>query len=185
MKRVALAVAAIVGVAACGGDPAAETREPSTSTISSVPTTIEPPTTTMPIADLDINGGVDGAVAYAPGPWVDGGEDAVISGVLSLDGNCLYVGDLPAGARNTVIWPYTTRWQDDPPAVVQHDGSTIEVGQRVDAGGGYGDVDSLIERGYSEALTRRLDQCAEGELAWIQELSEVPGERTSSGQVLR
>ena len=102
MKRLALfAVVVIVGVAACGSDPASETgaRSPSVpsltddtevETTSSVPSTIDlpqttsdPPATTAQTVERD-PGGVDGPVIYAAEPVHGGGEDALAEGELRL-----------------------------------------------------------------------------------------------------
>ncbi len=105
---------------------------PSTSTATIVATTTVAPET-LPRSDDPSQGGVDGPVIYiAP---ADMAEGALMTGVLGLEDGCLFVGE--GVGRATVAWPFGTRWQADPPAVIGPTGFAVEVGQSPAAGDGY------------------------------------------------
>lgn len=75
---------------------------------------------------------------FVPGPPADEGEDAMIEGVLTRDGDCLFVGDGAPGTRFAVLWPYGTSWDEGAQEVVAADGTRIPLGATLSAGGGYG-----------------------------------------------
>ncbi|MEM9562384.1 MAG: hypothetical protein AAGA93_07215 [Actinomycetota bacterium] len=90
--------------------------------------------------------GVDGPVVHSGFSFAAGGEDALIEGVVSLDGDCLYLGhpDLP-GIRYPAVWPHGTGWQDEPPGVVLPGGDVALLGARVSGGGGFHSEHRRIE----------------------------------------
>jgi hypothetical protein len=80
-------------------------------------------------------GGVDGPVIFASPQ--DGGEDAMMSGVLARDGACLYL-EYTSGAasgRTAVIWSSGTSW-DAAKSRVIGGGLDVAVGELISAGGG-------------------------------------------------
>lgn len=113
---------------------------------------------------LDSAGGVDGPVMYTPGPPAEGGEDALIEGALTRDGDCLFIGPSEPGQRFAALWPFGTAWDASTNEVVLRDGVRIPLGAIVSAGGGYGSPEGLshLLAGSAE-LTARAAACAEGE----------------------
>lgn len=88
-------------------------------------------------AGLDADGGVDGPIAYGAHRTDDGGEEALLEGVLAFDEDgCVRVDDV------VLLWPFGTRWQAEPPAVLA-DGLVLVEGARIAAGGGFHDVDDV------------------------------------------
>lgn len=157
-------VAASVG---CGESEPDDAGAPSSTTQSADST--EPAVATS--QGSDFAGGVDGPVMFAPGPATEGGDDALIEGVLVLDGDCLFVGDGAPGARFAVVWPFGTTWDADAEEVVGPDGIRIPLGSTLSAGGGYGSPETLEHLLDDDALAERADACAEGEfreLAYVQ-----------------
>lgn len=109
--------------------------------------------TTDDLAGLDPTGGVDGLVAYGARPTDEGGEDALLEGELVVgDDGCLRVGD------SVVLWPFGARWQPEPPAVLVDDLALV-AGDRIAAGGGYHDVDSVGWWTENPEVTEYLRDC--------------------------
>lgn len=138
---------------------------------STVPTTDGADSSVDTSLAPDFAGGVDGPVMFVPGPPTDGGEDALIEGVLVRDGDCLFVGDGAPGTRFAVLWPFGTAWDEDAQEVVTADGTRIPLGSTLSAGGGYGSPEMLQHLRDDDALRERADACAEGEfreLAYVQ-----------------
>jgi len=112
-----------------------------------------------------VAGGVDGPLIYSDGS-LDEGEDAIVIGVVDVDGDCLYLNaaDDPTdpSLRVPVVWPDGTQWQDDPAGVVLTNGDTALVGDVVTGAGGYhqpGDVARLAGLQGAELAA----ECADGE----------------------
>ena len=82
--------------------------------------------------------GLDGPVVYSGFSFAAGGEDALIEGVLMLDGDCLYIDspDVP-GARYPAVWPHGTKWQEEPTGIILPGGEIALLGAWVSGGGGY------------------------------------------------
>lgn len=81
---------------------------------------------------------VDGPVMRYPDSSGSGdGMDALVSGVLVLDGDCLYVARDGERRGYPVLWPSGTTWNDDAQAVVTPAGEMLPVGDEVAGGGGY------------------------------------------------
>jgi hypothetical protein len=115
-------------------------------------------------------GGVDGPVMFVPGPPTEGGEDALIEGVLVRDGDCLFVGDGAPGTRFAALWPFGTAWDEVAQEVVTASGTRIPVGSTFSAGGGYGSPEMLHHLLDGDVLKARANACAEGE---FRELAHV------------
>ena len=102
------------------------------------------------------SGGVDGPVIVsAPS---NNGEDAEISGTISLEGECLYVN--LDDVRFPVVWPNGSRWEEEAQSIVLPGGVVVEPGDFVEGGGGYHQPDRVgVTAGpEAEALAQ---QCAE------------------------
>ncbi len=82
--------------------------------------------------------GVDGPVIHSGFSFGGDGDDAEVTGALSLDGPCLYIEhpDLPE-IRYPVVWPKGTGWQAEPAGVTLPGGAVALLGQVVYGGGGY------------------------------------------------
>lgn len=179
---VVIATALVVGVG-CGreGNDAADVQ--SASATGSSPEAA-PSSESQPPSDF--RGGVDGPVMFAPGPSTDGGEDALIEGVLVRDGDCLFVGTAEPGDRFAALWPFGTSWDDDAEAVVTSGGDVIPVGSIVSAGGGYPYAEKVQQLSATDAFVDRVEHCAEGqfrELAHIQHTITVQATTASEPRV--
>ncbi len=97
------------------------------------------------------------------------GMDAVVSGVLEIEGECLYAARDEIGERYPVLWPSGTRWDADAQTVVTPAGATLVAGDEVDGGGGYlyiGDIERLAGGDAAELAQRCLDNTY-GEIAVV------------------
>lgn len=105
--------------------------------------------------------GVDGPVIHSGFAFAAGGEDALIEGVVTLDGDCLYIEflDMP-GVRYPAVWPHGTSWQDKPAGVVLPGGEVALLGTRVSGGGGYHSERSRIETLTNHDGTELALRCA-------------------------
>jgi hypothetical protein len=102
---------------------------------------------------LDPAGGVDGPIAYGARPADDGGEDALLEGVLAFDDDgCVRVGD------SVLLWRFGARWQSEPPAVLV-DGLVLAAGDRIAAGGGFHDIANLTWWTESDEVAEYLRNC--------------------------
>ncbi|RLE21406.1 MAG: hypothetical protein DRJ50_09275 [Actinobacteria bacterium] len=178
MKRLGLAVAAILGLAACNGDSTSQTLETSAipsataeqdedasnddvSTASPASNPAAPMMTEGPSVGLDPAGGTDGPVMYwAEVDW-DESESAEIVGRLDLAGDCLYV--TAEWGRYPVLWQYGTRWQEDPAAVVLPDGVKVQLGAEILSGGGYHSSNQLSQFTESDDVAAAAERCADNE----------------------
>ena len=106
--------------------------------------------------------GVDGPVIHSGFSFGSGGEDALIEGVLALEGDCLYIEfpDLP-GARYPTVWPHGTGWQDDPAGVILPGGEPALLGTGVSGGGGFHSERSRIESVTDREGAELAMRCAE------------------------
>ncbi len=164
MRALVVGLALAAAGASCGGSDPDDATAPSSTTQSTGGS--EPASS----QDSDFAGGVDGPVMFAPGPPTEGGEDALIEGVLVLDGDCLFVGDGAPGTRFALLWPFGTTWDADAQEVVGRDGTRMAIGSMLSAGGGYGSPEALRHLLDDDALAERADACAEGE---FRELAHV------------
>ena len=76
----------------------------------------------------------------------DGFDDAEAGGVLELVDNCLLVNGDP------VVWPPSSSWQDEPPAVRLGNGIVLEVGDDFRTSGGWNEISSVAEAYGSKAV---------------------------------
>jgi hypothetical protein len=65
------------------------------------------------------------------------GMAAEVSGVLQLEGPCLYAVSGTPGERYPVLWPAGTRWDEVHKSVVPPSGEPMPIGSRVYGCGGY------------------------------------------------
>lgn len=135
-------------------DPTAE-AEPAPA--SSAPTTTTETMAPQPDAG---EGNVDGPVVRHSLPFALDGDSAEVGGTLMLRDGCLvfaYPGDGP-DSQLPIVWPATTRWDDERSEVVLPTGDRVGIGDSVVGGGGYhsaGWLDSL-----DDDATELLTACA-------------------------
>ena len=70
---------------------------------------------------------------------------AMVGGVVSIDGPCVYLVNSVSDARHVVVWPAGTRWESRRAEIVLPDGQRIVDGATIDGGGGYYSVDNVPE----------------------------------------
>jgi hypothetical protein len=105
-------------------------------------------------------GGVDGPVVE--GNRRSGGEDAGVSGEVTIEGECVYLLQSEIDTRYPVIWPHGTQWDSDQSAVVLPDGTRVTEGDEVSGSGGYHDRDSLSEYTTSDGVAS-VSSCVDNE----------------------
>jgi hypothetical protein len=168
MRIVVFGLALIAASGGCGDSDPEEARTASSASTAQTTTGSESSATTSITPDFP--GGIDGPVMFAPGPPMEGGQDALIEGVLVRDGDCLFVGDRAPGTRYAILWPFGTAWDDDAQEVIAPDGTRIPLGSILSAGGGYRSPETLQRLLDANALAERANACAEGE---FRELAHV------------
>ena len=114
----------------------------------------------MASAGLDRAGGVDGPVMYWQQTDRQESEAAEVRGSLVLEGDCLYI--TAEFGRFPVLWPFGTRWQPAPAAVILPDGTAIEIGEDFSGGGGYHSPETLQGFTGSDTVAELAARCAEG-----------------------
>lgn len=128
-------VAVAFALAGCGGD-ALSTRAdepPPTGTADDARSDVTeaPPTAAAAPDRLD--------VAWRVG--VDRDLDALVTGTLLHEGECLLLLAPEATTPRPIIWPSGTSWNHDAQQVVMADGTALEIGSFVEGGGGGGSFD--------------------------------------------
>lgn len=108
--------------------------------------------------DAAADGTVDGPLLA----WSSGsgsGMDAIVLGVVELSPEgCLRLGGMP------VVWPAGTRWNDDDGAIQLPNDVQVNIGDQVNGGGGYLDVQaisSLLGRDVADAVEPCLGKTGE------------------------
>jgi heat shock protein HslJ len=95
-----------------------------------------------PVAgSLDPAGGVDGPVVYGADTGGSDAEEALLTGELAVQSGCVVAGEPDGGGVTALLWPFGTRWQPSPPAVILPDGHPLAIGDTVELGGGSHGVD--------------------------------------------
>ncbi|MDE0231237.1 MAG: hypothetical protein OXN93_03040 [bacterium] len=80
-------------------------------------------------------GSVDGPVVE--GNVTGGGNDALVSGTVIIEGDCIYLHDPRIDSRYPVVWPHRTSWNPAESAIKLPDGTLVHHGDEVSGGGGY------------------------------------------------
>lgn len=117
-------------------------------------------------------GVVDGPVVSVPGPLSNVVQEALIEGVLSREGDCLYVTDVESGSQFALLWLFGTRWDEEAQEVVGLNGDRARVGETLSAGGGYGTPEQYERLLVGDGLTERAVECVVGEfreMAYVQD----------------
>ena len=97
---------------------------------------------------------------------------ALVSGMLQLEGSCLYVFSAEAGERYPVVWPAGTRWDEASKSVVSPTGEWMAIGGEVSGGGGYfyvPDVEHLVGPEAAALASKCVDN-RYGEIAIVNNL---------------
>ncbi|MEM1333323.1 MAG: hypothetical protein AAGG08_07680 [Actinomycetota bacterium] len=102
-------------------------------------------------------GGVDGPVIY--GVPLEIGEDAATTGVLGRQGDCLVLD--PGRSATIVVWPDGTTWDDEGQRVRTSSGSFIELGDRINVGGGFRLLEAIDSDVNEEVALDQLRRCVE------------------------
>lgn len=79
------------------------------------------------------------------------GMAAQVTGPLAYAEECLRLGDYP------VIWPEGTAWAE-PDLITLPSGEQVEVGTRLDGGGGYLNVAAVVER-FGQQVADAAERC--------------------------
>jgi hypothetical protein len=121
---------------------------------------------------------VDGPVMRYPDSYGSGdGMDALVSGVLVVEADCLRIARNGEGDGYPVLWPMGTTWDDDAQAVVTPAGETLSVGDEVAGGGGYLNL-GYIERvagAEAAALARKCLNDMTGQIAVFNNFDSAVG----------
>lgn len=81
---------------------------------------------------------IDGPVMrYQETSSASGKLATLLSGVLQLDGDCLYLVQDAIGERFPVLWPAGTQWDEPNQSVVSPVGDIMRIGGAVEGRGGY------------------------------------------------
>ena len=113
--------------------------------------------------------GVDGVVVRHTQPYWDEAMLEGISGVLAVEGDCLYLTRPEWQERYPVVWPAGTSWDDEALTVVTPAGEPLPVGGTVSGGGGFGRSD-LVEYHAGAVARDRVERCldpADGQVAIV------------------
>jgi len=179
MARSAWALLPLCLLAACADDVAntatatdstpARTASTTTSQQSSPGTIEAQPADTGPPADGPV-------VKYSqPAPSQTIAMAAEVAGVLTLDGDCLYIER--DTKRYPMVWPYGTTWDAGSTTVMLPSGESIPLGAHLIGGGGYLHEVNLRDYVGDQAATIALD-CADdatGEVAVVNNYDDAIG----------
>ncbi len=113
--------------------------------------------------------GLDGPVIRYREGFANGGEAAVVAGVVEIEGDCLYLSDGESSERFPVVWPASTSWDPGSGRVLLPNGDSVGHGDTVFGGGGYHDVGDVADVADDAAATR-AGECVDnqyGEIAFV------------------
>lgn len=96
------------------------------------------------------DGRVDGPVLTSVGESEDG-MDAIVTGVLTYERDCLLLGGMP------VVWPEGTTWQEAD-GLTLPGGEQALLGDTLNGGGGYLKVDAVSNE-FGEDVASRAKEC--------------------------
>lgn len=88
---------------------------------------------------------------------MNGSPAAEVTGRLRLSSGCLFIG--PAVA----IWPKNTTWSEDDQTVSIEGAGTYRVGEVVNSGGGYFDLDEGAAQIIGDSATSAAQSCSGGD----------------------
>jgi hypothetical protein len=104
---------------------------------------------------------IDGPVMrYHDASSASGGLSTLLSGVLQLEGNCLYLFQASLDQRFPILWPADTRWDAANQSVISPAGEAFRMGDSVEARGGYfflSDIHLLAGTAASNLAAQCLD----------------------------
>jgi hypothetical protein len=71
--------------------------------------------------------------------------EAIVSGVVALEGRCVYLIDSVGGATRVIVWPAGTSWDSRRTEIVLPDGQRVDDGATIEGSGGYYAADNVPE----------------------------------------
>ena len=147
----------------CQPDGYAPPTDPATLPPVTLPPYVET-TVDLSFGSLPLPGGYEiaGPVVSALGCEVTGRScatmAALLTGVLRLDGQCLFV--VTDEQLVTVVWPTGTGWNDEQGMLQRADGALVGMGEEISIGGGYVDAPSVAALLGIDELPPILTECA-------------------------
>ena len=123
----------------------------------------------------DLVGRVDGPLMISPPNESAEQLAAIVSGEITMDGECLYLQREDPAIRYPVVWPDGVRWNAEVPGVELPSGELAKIGDIVYGGGGYFYADDVGRIAGADAQVV-AESCADGpylEIAVFNLSSEV------------
>lgn len=123
----------------------------------------------------DLVGRVDGPLMISPPNESAEQLAAIVSGEITMDGECLYLQSEDPAIRYPVVWPDGVRWNAEVPGVELPSGELAKIGDIVYGGGGYFYADDVGRIAGADAQVV-AESCADGpylEIAVFNLSSEV------------
>jgi len=117
--------------------------------------------------------GLDGPVMRHLAPYSGDAEDAEVSGVIEIEGDCLYIAPADGGERFPVVWPAATAWDADSGRVRLPNGEWVGPGDSVHGGGGYRYVGN-VEAVAGEAAAVLAGACVDNQSSEIAVVNNQP-----------
>lgn len=124
-----------------------------------VATTVDPDAGTLPLpGGYRIAGPVVSALSCEETGRSCDAMEALLTGALTLEGQCLYV--VSGDQRVTVVWPAGTTWNDERGMLQIADGLLVGMGEEISIGGGYVGAEGVVELLGIDELPPLLTECA-------------------------
>lgn len=127
--------------------------------------------------------GLDGPVMRHVEPSSSESEDALISGVIEIEGDCLYLAFDEVGERYPVVWPASTAWDSNTGRVLLANGESVGEGDTVNGGGGYyyvGNVEAIA----GSTAADRAGECVDNPFGEIAVVNNQPDAIVAGDQAL-
>jgi len=106
---------------------------------------------------------IDGPVMrYQDASSASGGLSTLLSGVLQLEGNCLYLFQASLDQRFPILWPSGTTWDAANQSVISPAGDALHMGDSLEARGGYFFLSDIHLLAGTAASNRALE-CLDGD----------------------
>jgi hypothetical protein len=129
MRRRSVMCCVLSAIAGCGAEVGQST--PTGRTVATTAGSPTPQPESSPIGDDD-RAWTSPVITVPPSEAI---EEAVIAGPITLSSGCLYI-DAGEGGLGVVVFSHGTRWEPMSSAVVNPDGTSVAVGETLEASGG-------------------------------------------------